>query len=793
MTDTRYLITLRGIVQGVGMRPVIATLANRFAVTGFCGNTATEVFIEIQGNADILNQFHDTLLQSLPPLARVTSHTITEIPVREADTGFRIVESVPTQDSVTATSQPKTLIPPDVTICADCIADIADPDNRRYRYPFTSCTNCGPRLSIIEALPYDRPRTTLKNFPLCTECTKEYTDPHDRRYHAQPISCPQCGPTLWLTLGEPTTSGSTLNPVAFQPVADSFVSFGARANEAWASAHTATPRAATDTTIAQAQQLISAGQILAVRGIGGFHIMCDATHHEAVTALRARKHRPDKPFAVMVPNLETAQRIARLTCAEEEILTSPARPVVVAAAQEDFLTNNPQIAPGLTEIGIMLPYSPLHLLLVDRPMIATSANVSGEPMIFTNDLAHRQLLETGIVDGLLCHDREIHVPVEDSVVVSTTVARRGRGLAPVPVDVVETAKNPTVLAVGGELKNTFCLAHGGFAHISTHIGDMGSYAAQQSFERAVVQQLSFQDTVPDVVVCDLHPDYATTNWAQRFCDAHDIPLMLMQHHHAHAVSLLAEHHRFSPGGSGVVGVIAALDGTGFGTDGTIWGGEIVKISADASMRRLWHLPTFPLVGGDVAVLHPWRQAAGLCHRLGIDFQPPASVPKAHSRLVASQLDSGVGVVETSSLGRLFDAAASLLDLAHHVTYEAQAAMLVEQCARDVRLPADFIPATSLAGVVEKLLEADTPRTIRAREFHRNVAALIAAELCAAAHAAGTTTIGVTGGCALNRLLVADVSQLCAAEGYELLTHQVVPPTDGGISLGQAVYGRLHFS
>lgn len=793
MTDTRYLITLRGIVQGVGMRPVIATLANRFPVAGFCGNNATEVFIEVQGNTDILNQFHTTLLQSLPPLARVTSHTITEIPTREAETGFRIVSSVPTQDSATVTSQPKTLIPPDVTICADCIADMTDPGNRRYRYPFTTCTNCGPRLSIIEALPYDRPRTTLKNFPLCPDCTKEYTDPHDRRYHAQPISCPQCGPTLWLSLGEPTADDSAPSPVPFQPVPGDFDSDGPKATGAGASAPTAAPRAATDATIAAAQRLLAAGKILGVRGIGGFHIMCDALNPQAVTALRARKHRPDKPFAVMVPDIETARRIARLTAAEEEILTSPARPVVVAAAQDSFLTHNPQIAPGLTEIGIMLPYSPLHLLLVDRPVVATSANISGEPMIFTNDLAHRQLLETGIVDGLLCHDREIHVPVEDSVVVSTTVARRGRGLAPVPVDVVETAKNPTVLAVGGELKNTFCLARGGFAHISSHIGDMGSYAAQQSFERAVAQQLSFQDTVPDVVVCDLHPDYATTNWAQRFCEAHDIPLMSMQHHHAHAVSLLAEHHRFSPGGSGVVGVIAALDGTGFGTDGTIWGGEIVQISEDASMQRLWHLPTFPLVGGDVAVLHPWRQAAGLCHRLGIDFQPPASVPKAHSRLVASQLDSGVGVVETSSVGRLFDAAASLMDFTHHVTYEAQAAMLVEQCARDVRLPADFTPVTGVAGVVEKLLRQDVPRPVRAREFHQDVAALIATELCAAARAAGTTTIGVTGGCALNRLLVADMSQLCAAEGYELLTHRVVPPTDGGLSLGQAVYGRLNFA
>ncbi len=717
----RHRITLKGIVQGVGMRPHISTVATKYQLTGFCGNDHSSVFIEIQGTHNQLAGFESELLTTLPPLAHVISVDKQVVPV-VTENEFRIVASR------SAVQQVKTLIPPDATICRDCCNELFDPSNRRYLYPFINCTNCGPRLSIIMSLPYDRPTTTMKDFPMCPACEQEYRDPTDRRFHAQPISCPNCGPKLWLE-----------NRDGKLP----------------------------EDPIAGAQRILNQGGIIAVRGIGGFHILCDATNPATVAELRRRKRRADKPFALMVPNLDVAEELASFSTETRKLLTSPAHPIVIAPAR----TTLSGIAPELDELGIMLPYSPLHLLLVDRPVVATSANFSGEPMCFQNPVARHQLLETGLVDCLLTHDREIHVPVEDSVYRATTLVRRSRGLAPVPISVPD---HPcTVLAVGGELKNTFGLAIGDRVHVSSHIGDMGSFAAQQAFESSVAQLLSLHEVIPDVVACDLHPDYATTNWAQRFAVEYDLPLVQVQHHHAHALSLLAEH-----GLTGEKATIIVADGTGFGTDGTIWGGEILSLNHASGFTRDWHLPVFPLVGGDRAIQFPWRQALGLCHQLGIDWSPVAD--PAEVRLVRSQLESGIGVIPTSSLGRLFDAAASLLGLCQEVTFEAQAAMLLERCAANT--PPMRRSPRSITEIITSLFDKTLSISQRARDFHNNIAALIAAQI-----ADDVEIIGITGGCALNQLLIEDLQFHL---DQPLLQHKLVPANDGGLSLGQAVAGRL---
>lgn len=463
MLRTRYL--LRGVVQGVGFRPHVATVAARHRITGLCGNNDLEVFVEAQAlSEDNLDAFISDVLATLPPLAHVVTVTQSSCPPISHETDFRIVASEHIPGA-------RTLIPPDVATCPDCLADMADPNNRRYRYPFTTCTHCGPRLSIIEDLPYDRPLTTMKLFPMCPQCAKEYSDPHDRRYHAQPISCPDCGPSLWVEATE--THGRP-------PL-----------------------RLRVDDPIAYCRDAISRGKIVAVKGLGGFHLMCDATNDEAVRTLRERKHRPTKPLAVMVPDTDTARELADLDTEAAAALTDPAHPIVLAPTScKQRKKLSPYIAPDLDYVGLVLPYTPLHTLLVDSPVVATSANNSGEPLCWDNDVARENL--THLADVFLMHDRPIHIPVEDSVVVPSAHGivpiRRSRGFAPLPLTIPTFAEagQPALstLAVGGELKNTFTLAHEDYAHISSHIGDMGSWPSQQAFHRAVDQMLSMQRTPP---------------------------------------------------------------------------------------------------------------------------------------------------------------------------------------------------------------------------------------------------------------------------------------------------------
>ncbi|WP_215522939.1 carbamoyltransferase HypF [Varibaculum prostatecancerukia] len=755
----RRAYRLRGVVQGVGFRPHVAKVAAAFAISGFVGNDDESVFIEAQGAASDIENFMTKMLATLPPLARVLHSACQDIPEIEGEDGFRIVSS-------RRRSGTRTLIPPDTATCPDCRQEMVDPNNRRYHYPFITCTNCGPRATIMRDLPYDRDTTTMVKFPMCPACQAEYTDPKNRRYHAQPVSCFDCGPVLWVS--------DTKNPQLRPPAGDR--------------------RSLISAALSQARASLRRGEILAVKGIGGFHLMCDARNQEAVARLRKRKNRGDKPFAVMAPSVKAAQALAQLNAKQVTELSSPARPIVIAPFGKGY-DLAPAVAPGLGDVGILLPYAPLHLELLsaectEMALVATSGNLAGEPLCFTNEDAFERL--SRIADAFVFHDRDIHLPMEDSVFLASAQvmipSRRSRGYAPLPVALPHAATTP-ILAVGGELKNTFCLASGNWAHISGHIGDMGTLASQEALDRAVAQMLNFQHQQPKKVVCDLHPSYSTVSWASRFADQHGIELVQVQHHVAHAYSLLAEHSRRDPA------VIVAVDGTGYGTDSTIWGGEILEIAGSDWHRRA-HLPSFSLVGGDRAVRYPWRVALGIAHDWNLDWitqKISAEIgdrqgKNAELELVKSQLNSGFGVVATTSCGRLFDAAAAILGICTSVTYEAQAAMELEYAATswaNRHIGAPSLRVNSYRELFEMLGEDDREVGERAWQFHLGLAQLLGDQARESADKAGIKTLGLTGGVALNRLFSSNFICMLHEGGYEVLTHKAVPPNDGGLCLGQA--------
>jgi hydrogenase maturation protein HypF len=742
----------------------VAKTAARFAVTGFCGNDDESVFIEAQGEAAVVERFLDAVVAEAPPLARVLTRQDRRLGVVAGESGFRIVASRRAPGAVT-------LISPDVATCADCLRDMADPSNRRFHYPFTTCTNCGPRLSIIRDVPYDRPLTTMADFPMCEACRAEYEDPADRRYHAQPISCFDCGPRLWLEAAEGERRPAALDDA--DPISDM-----ARALE-------------------DARGLLVTGKVVAVKGIGGFTLMCDARDEAAVATLRRRKRRPGKPLAVMAGSLDAARRIAELGPEHVRELTSPQRPIVLAPMSKGYDLAG-LVAPGLDDIGVMLPYSPVHHLLL-RPgdvFVATSANSSSLPLTHTNADARRDL--AGIVDAFLMHDRGIHVPVEDSVVQATAEGlspiRRSRGYAPLPVPLGD--RDRPLLAVGGELKNTFALVRNGMAFLSAHIGDMGSLETQAAFEKSVRQLLTTHRRSPELIVADKHPGYATRAWGRREAERLGVPLLEVQHHLAHALSLLAEQRASAVAGGRPLqeaGVYLVCDGTGYGDDGAIWGGELLVLGDNPlDYTRAWHLPEFWLPGGDAAVQHPWRCAIALLREHGLDADdlPCASAaPPQELAAVRSQLDAQVAVVRTTSTGRVFDAVASLLGVCHNATYEAQAAMELEALARRCDHP-EHGPALSWRGGLPELLERlatglreGAAAACLARLFHSALAAICVAEIDA-------PSAGLTGGVFANRLFTAEVRARLAARGCRGVTHRIVPPNDGGLALGQALAGYL---
>ncbi|MDR1833929.1 MAG: carbamoyltransferase HypF, partial [Propionibacteriaceae bacterium] len=607
----RKRVVLHGVVQGVGFRPHVARMSRWFAVTGFCGNDDRSVFIEAQGAREQVDAFLLAVREDPPPLAWISGFAETEIPINPYEGGFRIVASVRRPGAVT-------LISPDIGTCSDCLRELADPQDRRFRYPFINCTNCGPRLSIIEDVPYDRPLTTMARFPMCPACEREYHDAFNRRYHAQPVSCWDCGPRLWLA-GPDGREMQCADPLL------------------------------------EAKKLIRQGKILAVKGIGGFTLMCDARDEQAVTTLRERKRRPGKPLAVMAGSLGAAARLADLAeyPHSERELASLAAPIVLLPMSESY-DLAPAVAPGLDDVGIMLPYAPVHHLLLepDDVLVATSANSSTLPLTYQNDAAVRDLGH--IVDAFLTHDRDIYVPVEDSVAQAAhdgvAPIRRSRGYAPLPVQLGISDK--AVLAAGGELKNTFALTRDGMAFLSAHIGDMGSLETQAAFEKSVAQLLKTHRREPDLIVCDKHPGYAARAWAYRESERREVPVLEVQHHHAHALSLLAEARARHPEVRSPAGAYLVLDGTGYGDDGTIWGGELLVLGENPlEFARAWHLPGFWLPGGDSAIKYPWKCALALLFEYGIDpdgLPPLSGACGDELRLVRSQLESQVALVRATS-------------------------------------------------------------------------------------------------------------------------------------------------
>ncbi|MGH8905305.1 MAG: carbamoyltransferase HypF [Egibacteraceae bacterium] len=734
---TRTRLRVEGIVQGVGFRPFVHSTATGLGLVGFVGNDAQGVFVEAEGDAAAVEKLLRTIEADHPPLAMIERIRAEQIaPV--GDDAFVIVDSQ-------SSGERQALISPDAATCHDCLRELSDPADRRYRYPFTNCTNCGPRFTIITDVPYDRPFTTMAGFAMCDDCAHEYHDPADRRFHAQPTCCPACGPSLRLL-----------------------------------------PAAPGDPVLATAQ-LLRAGRVVAVKGLGGYHLAADATSEQAVAALRSRKHREDKPFAVMVADLDTARTLAAVSDAEAALLTSQQRPIVLLA-RWDQAPLAPSVAPGNRDIGLMLPYTPLHHLLaraVGRPFVLTSGNASDEPIAYLDDDARDRL--GGIADAFLVHDRPIHMRTDDSVMRVVHGAalplRRSRGFAPQPLRLAQPAPRP-VLACGAELKHTFCVAKGSRAFVSHHIGDLENFETYRSFTQGVEHFCRLFDVTPQIVAHDLHPEYLSTKYAR---DLDGVDLVGVQHHHAHIASCLADNGVAGP----VIGV--AFDGLGLGTDGTIWGGEFL-IADLAGFTRAGHLATVPMPGGVKAIRQPWRMAAAylgpdaadldVARRQGRDWDHVLAVARA-----------GVNSPVTSSAGRLFDAVAAILGIRDRINYEGQAAIELEQRA-EVAEPGAYptriqdddpfrVLGHDLVHAAAADLRAGLPVPVIAARFHHGVAAAIVQGCLTAKARSGLSTVALSGGVFQNQLLLHRTIAGLEAHGFTVLLHSRVPPNDGGISLGQA--------
>ena len=743
-------IVVTGAVQGTGFRPFIFRLAVSLGLAGSVRNTSYGVVIEVEGPEERVTELARRLEGEAPPAAVVRRVDVAWVEPQGAER-FAILESETGPEPVVA-------MLPDLATCPDCLRELNDPDDRRYRYPFLNCTACGPRLSIIEGLPYDRPLTVMRSFALCPDCAAEYDDPRDRRFHAQPVACPRCGPRL---------------------------AFEGRDRDA--------PPGATY-PLEAAAAVVRSGRILALKGLGGYQLIVDARDGAAVARLRARKGREAKPFAVMFPSLDAVRRAARVGEREAELLTSPSAPILLLPLVDRGAVS-PETAPGLRSVGAMLPYSPLHHLLLARlgfPVVCTSGNFSEEPMAVEADDARARL--GSIADAFLHHDRPVARHVDDSVarVVDgeLLVIRRARGFAPLPVAV--TGDLPTVRALGGHLKNTVAWSQHGQIVASQHIGDLDHRLSLEALGRTVRDYERLYALRPVAVACDLHPDYATT----RLAEASGLPVIRVQHHHAHVAAAMAEHDLAGE----VLGV--AWDGTGLGTDGTIWGGEFLRASATGFVR-VARLATFRLPGGEAAARQPWRSALGVLHEtMGEELWTLDLAPVAEARgrreVLESLFRSPGDAVRTSSAGRLFDAVASLLGLRQESRYEAQAAMLLEQIAAPVTAGAyPFTLREAPGGTGDALVELDWRPVVRglltdlgrgtaapvvAGRFHLTMARMIGA----AAEWLGVSRVVLTGGCFQNAALLSLAARELRARRLTVVAHCRVPPNDGGLAIGQAM-------
>jgi hydrogenase maturation protein HypF len=742
-------LQVNGIVQGVGFRPFVYQLAARYGLKGEVANTSAGVSIRIEGPAESLVAFEKDLAAKSPPLAHIVEIQSRPHPLQNyAD--FRITSS--RGESVMAT-----LISPDVAVCDDCLREMFDPADRRYHYPFINCTNCGPRYTIIDDIPYDRPKTSMRHFTMCPLCQAEYDDPLNRRFHAQPNACPACGPqiSLWDSRRQPI--------------------------------RTADP-------IAAAAELIRQGKILAVKGLGGFHLAVDALNAQAVARLRQRKLREEKPFAVMSPDMAAIQRYALIEPAEESLLRSIQRPIVLLEKTPSHCLAD-EVAPRNRYVGAMLPYTPLHHLLLRcgfTALVMTSGNRSEEPIAIANDDAFERLAD--IADAFLIHDRDIYLRSDDSVVRQAAGAarflRRSRGYVPVPVFLKQAL--PPILACGAELKNTVCLTKGGQAFVSQHIGDLENLATYEFFQKTIDHMQRILAVRPELIACDLHPDYLSTRWAD---EQADIPKVRVQHHHAHIVSCMAE-HRIE---GSVIGL--SCDGTGYGPDGTVWGGEVLIADA-AGFERAAHLSCVPMPGSAAAIREPWRMAVSYLDdaygegfgSLDLPVLRKAGVDQVNVilKMIAKRINSPL----TSSLGRLFDGVAAIAGLRSRVSYEGQAAMELEMAARSDAValyeyavdgdgPWRVPPAPIVRGVVADVRN-ECPVSMISVKFHNTVIALLA-DLCERVRRVhGLTRVVLSGGVFQNARLMTGLIPALEARGFEVFSHRLVPTNDGGIALGQAV-------
>lgn len=747
---------IQGIVQGVGFRPFVYNIAVQSGLTGFVRNQSGLVYLEVEGTSTAVEQFALRVVELAPPLSRIESVRWESLPV-QGTIGFHILES-------TLSESHQVFVSPDIATCGDCLAELFNPSDRRYLYPFINCMNCGPRLTIIREAPYDRQRTTMSGFAMCAECRREYEDPEDRRFHAQPIACPACGPQLQLL----TNTGETIK---------------------------------TQDPLSEFAQAIRSGKLGLLKGLGGYHLVCDAGAQDVVANLRNRKHRDAKPFAVMVSDLNQARRICEIDALESGLLCSSRRPIVLLRRCNDEPNAVAEaVAPGNPYLGVMLPYTPLHELLMrqfeGRPLVMTSGNHSDEPMAHVDLDAVNRL--GPIVDVILTHNRSIHVRCDDSVTRSIgghqALIRRSRGYAPQPLPLPMTLRQPT-LAVGGQLKATFGLGRDRQAFLSHHLGDLDHLSAYQAFERDLQLYEDLFGARPELIVHDLHPDYASTSYAVRRAAAEGLRLLAVQHHHAHVASGMAEHGLTGS----VIGV--AFDGTGYGTDAAIWGGEFL-IAEYADFYRAAHLRYVGLPGGDAAIREPWR--AAVAHLVDAGCDPSrllASIPPTAIRTARQMLERGFNSPRSSSMGRLFDAVAAIAGLRTHASYEGQAAIELEFQAMntEAQTPYPFEIASSSGEDNQPRFEVDTRPMIRgvaedaisgcaipliARRFHSTAVEIVSSVCSRLRERWKLERVVLSGGVFMNGLLSNQVMQRLRAEGFLTYQQQVVPCNDGGLSFGQ---------
>ncbi|CAH2213307.1 carbamoyltransferase HypF [Tepidibacter aestuarii] len=740
----RKYVWVKGIVQGVGFRPFVYNIAVNNNLNGWVKNTSEGVYIDIEGKEENIDIFLDELKYKAPPLSKINEIIIEDRCIKNYD-DFSIQKSHDNENAIT-------LISPDVATCKDCEREIKNNKDKRYKYPFTNCTNCGPRFSIIKKLPYDRPMTTMNDFNMCDECENEYQNPMDRRFHAQPNACPKCGPEVWIT----DKNGNKIE---------------------------------TKDSVKKTISLLKEGKIIAIKGLGGFHLACDASNEEAIKTLRNRKLRPSKPFALMMHNIDTVKEYCYVNKTEESILNGIKRPILLLDKKNNILPED--IAPNNNKLGVMLPYTPLHHLLFDeelKSLVMTSANVSGLPIVYKNDDAINKLND--VVDYFLLHNREINIPVDDSVTKvvlnKETLIRRSRGYAPVPINVDNIKET---LACGSHLKNTFCISKGEFAFISQHIGDMDNLETYENFERNINHFKDIYSIKPEIISYGMHPDFLSVEFAKNQ-EGKKVPV---QHHHAHIASCMIDNNIDKE----VIGL--AFDGMGIGTDGKVWGGEFL-ICDYKNFKRVGHLNYVKMPGGDKAVKEPWRMAVSFLyktHEGNMDEYILKNVPNNNIRNIITMIKNDLNSPETSSMGRLFDAVSALTGLKRQITYEGEAAINLESIADKeekgtYNYDIDYINDTYIVNtdnIIKNILSDihnNICTSIISKRFHNTVISF-SVDMCKIIREkSGINSVALSGGVFQNEIILKGIYSELLNNGFEVYTHGEIPCNDGGISIGQLV-------